>query len=37
MDGKMRESAKKAIGDAEVGILLKGPAPREGWEEYYRV
>jgi predicted dehydrogenase len=29
--------AKKAIGDAEVGILLKGPAPREGWEEYYRV
>ncbi len=29
--------AKKAVGDAEVGILLKGPAPREGWEEYYRV
>ena len=29
--------AKKDIGDAEVGILLKGPAPREGWEEYYRV
>jgi predicted dehydrogenase len=28
---------KKAVGDAEVGILLKGPAPREGWEEYYRV
>ena len=29
--------ARKAVGDAEVGILLKGPAPREGWEEYYRV
>ena len=29
--------AKKDVGDAEVGILLKGPAPREGWEEYYRV
>jgi predicted dehydrogenase len=28
---------RKAVGDAEVGILLKGPAPREGWEEYYRV
>ena len=28
---------RKPIGDAEVGILLKGPAPREGWEEYYRV
>ena len=29
--------SKKDVGDAEVGILLKGPAPREGWEEYYRV
>ena len=29
--------ARKAVGDAEVGSLLKGPAPREGWEEYYRV
>ena len=29
--------ARKDVGDAEVGILLKGPAPREGWEEYYRV
>ena len=28
---------KKAVEDAEVSILLKGPAPREGWEEYYRV
>ena len=28
---------RKAVGDAEVAILLKGPAPREGWEEYYRV
>ncbi|MBR0241481.1 MAG: Gfo/Idh/MocA family oxidoreductase [Kiritimatiellae bacterium] len=28
---------RKAVGDAEVGILLKGSAPREGWEEYYRV
>ena len=28
---------RKAVGDAEVSILLKGPAPREGWEEYYRV
>ena len=28
--------AKRAIGDAEVNILLKGPTPREGWEEYYR-
>ena len=28
---------KKAVEDAEVSVLLKGPAPREGWEEYYRV
>ena len=28
--------AKKAVGDAEVDLLLKGPAPRKGWEEYYR-
>ena len=27
---------KCAIGDAEVDMLLKGPAPRRGWEEYYR-
>ena len=28
---------KKPVEDAEVSVLLKGPAPREGWEEYYRV
>ena len=28
---------KKAVEDAEVSVLLKGPAPREGWEEYYRI
>ena len=27
---------KCAIGDAEVDMLLKGPAPRRGWEAYYR-
>ena len=27
---------KRAVGDAEVDALLKGPAPRRGWEEYYR-
>ncbi len=27
---------KEAIGDSEVNMLLKGPAPRKGWEEYYR-
>lgn len=27
---------KRAVGDAEVDLLLKGPAPRKGWEEYYR-
>ena len=24
-------------GDAEANALLKGPAPRKGWEEFYRV
>ena len=28
--------AKRAIGDDEVNRLLDGPAPRKGWEEYYR-
>jgi predicted dehydrogenase len=28
--------AKRAIGDGEVDLLLGGPAPRKGWEEYYR-
>ena len=28
---------RKAVGDIEVDILLKGPVPREGWEEYYRI
>ena len=28
--------AGKAIGDEEVNRLLKGPAPRKGWEDYYR-
>ncbi len=28
---------RKAVGDAEVSVLLKGSAPREGWEEYYSV
>ena len=26
----------KAIGDEEVNRLLAGPAPRKGWEDYYR-
>ena len=33
---KFDPAAKKAVGDAEVDMLLKGPAPRKGWEEYYR-
>jgi len=28
--------SKRAVGDAEVDALLDGPAPRRGWEEYYR-
>ncbi|MBR1920901.1 MAG: Gfo/Idh/MocA family oxidoreductase [Kiritimatiellae bacterium] len=27
---------KTAVGDAEVDMLLRGPAPRKGWEDYYR-
>ncbi len=27
---------KRAIGDAEVDMLLQGLAPRKGWEEYYK-
>ena len=34
---KFDPAAKKAIGDAEVDLLLNGPAPRKGWEEYYRI
>ena len=33
---KFDPEKKRAIGDAEVDALLKGPAPRRGWEEYYR-
>ena len=33
---KFDPEKKRAIGDAEVDTLLKGPAPRRGWEEYYR-
>ena len=27
---------KRAVGDSEVDMLLQGPAPRRGWEEYYK-
>ena len=33
---KFDPEKKRAIGDADVDTLLKGPAPRRGWEEYYR-
>ena len=33
---KFDPSAGKAVGDPEVDALLAGPAPRRGWEEYYR-
>jgi hypothetical protein len=33
---KFDPEKKRAIGDSEVDTLLKGPAPRRGWEEYYR-
>ena len=23
------------VGDDEANLLLQGPAPRKGWEEYY--
>ena len=29
--------AKKAIGDDEANRLMEGPAPRKGWEEYFKV
>lgn len=29
-------AAKRAVGDEEVNRLLDGPAPRRGWEEYYK-
>ena len=33
---KFDPAKKRAIGDSEVDLLLQGPAPRKGWEEYYR-
>jgi len=27
---------KQVLGDAEAALLLAGPAPRKGWEEFYR-
>ena len=27
--------ARKAVADAEANILLRGPEPRDGWEEFY--
>ena len=33
---KFDPAKKCAIGDSEVDLLMKGPAPRKGWEEYYR-
>ena len=27
----------KAVGDEEANMLLAGPAPRNGWEEYYKM
>ena len=32
---KFDPAKKRAIGDSEVDLLLQGPAPRKGWEEYY--
>ena len=29
--------AKKVIGDDEANLLMQGPAPRKGWEGYYKV
>ena len=29
-------ATRRAVGDEEVNRLLEGPAPRKGWEEYYR-
>jgi len=29
--------AKRIVGDDEASLLLQGPAPRKGWECYYRI
>jgi len=34
---KFDPATKRAIGDDEVNRLLDGPAPRKGWECYYKV
>lgn len=34
---KFDAKAKKFIGDDEANLLLSGPAPRKGWECYYKV
>ena len=28
---------KRIVGDSIADAMLKGPAPRKGWEEYYKV
>ena len=33
---KFDPAAKRFVGDAEANALLDGPAPRKGWEEYFR-
>ena len=30
-------ATKRIVGDSIADAMLKGPAPRKGWEEYYRV
>ena len=34
---KFDPASGRAVGDDEANLLLQGPAPRKGWEDYYRV
>ena len=34
---KFDPATKRIVGDSIADAMLKGPAPRKGWEEYYKV
>ena len=34
---KFDPASGRAVGDEEANMLLQGPAPRKGWEQYYKL
>ena len=34
---KFDPATKRVVGDDVADALLRGPAPRKGWEEFYRI